>query len=141
MLQAYGQAFFAWMSENLARGRELGDFKPFEPPAIELCKGASFMPGAEETIAEFLDEKYASYAEVSYRLSLLARLLENLTNTYPAGTLHDCDEGSDENPVRLNQTALGSLTPGTSEELHLVAQPEPAPRKPSAKRRPGKRKR
>ena len=39
---------------------------------------------------------------------VLVHALADLRNTYPRATLHDCDEGSDFNPVRLGQTALGS---------------------------------
>ena len=53
-------------------------------------------------------ERYATYTEVSYRLHVLVHALADLRNTYPRATLHDCDEGSDFNPVRLGQTALGS---------------------------------
>jgi len=135
LLETYGGAFSAWMAENLDRGRERADFTPFTPPAIELCEGASFVPGTVEAIAAFLEARYASYVEVSYRLSLLVRLLEALTNTYPAATLHDCDDGSDDNPVRLNRTALGSLSTGASEDVELIVQPEPGPRLRSARRR------
>ena len=50
----------------------------------------------------------AAYVEASYRLQVLVDALADLRNTYPRATLHDCDEGSDFNPVRLGQTALGS---------------------------------
>ena len=53
-------------------------------------------------------QRYATYTEVSYRLRVLVHALADLRNTYPRATLHDCDEGSDFNPVRLGQTALGS---------------------------------
>ena len=44
---------------------------------------------------------------MSYRLWIVLDLLSKLRNTYPGATLHDCDDGSDENPVRLGSTALG----------------------------------
>ncbi len=140
LLETYGKAFSGWMAENLDRGRELDEFTSFTPPAIEPCEGAEFVPGTEEAIAAFLEARYTSYRDVSYRLSLLVRLLESLNNTYPEATLHDCDDGNDDNPVRLNQTALGSLSPGASEDVDLVVEPESSPRKRSVKR-PGKRKR
>jgi hypothetical protein len=55
--------------------------------------------------------RYTSYAQVSYLLRLVVDALSELRNTYPGGTLHDCDEGDDRNPIRLNQTALGSNVP------------------------------
>jgi hypothetical protein len=37
----------------------------------------------------------------------LIRLLQELKTVYPSATLHDCEEGSEENPVRLDHTNLG----------------------------------
>jgi hypothetical protein len=37
----------------------------------------------------------------------LILLLQRLRTVYPSATLHDCEEGSDENPVRLDSTNLG----------------------------------
>ncbi len=136
LVEAYGKAFSDWMQANLDQGRELPDFTPFVAPPVTLCAGVSFMPGTEQVVADFLDARYGSYTLVSYRLALLVRLLQTLTNTYPEATLHDCDDGSDVNPVRLNQTALGSLATGASEEIHLSAPPPAAARA----RRPRNRK-
>jgi uncharacterized protein YegP (UPF0339 family) len=42
-------------------------------------------------------------------LNRLLTILPELKNVYPEGTLHDCDEsGPDDNPIVLNQTALGT---------------------------------
>lgn len=37
----------------------------------------------------------------------LIAYLPELTTVYPAASLHDCDEGDDETPIRLGSTALG----------------------------------
>lgn len=37
----------------------------------------------------------------------LIRHLAGLTTVYPAASLHDCDDGDDETPIRLGSTALG----------------------------------
>jgi hypothetical protein len=43
-------------------------------------------------------------------LNRLLAILSRLKNIYPKGTLHDCDEsGPEENPIILNQTALGTV--------------------------------
>jgi len=52
---------------------------------------------------------YSEWIEVSYRLNILLRIFTNLKNIYPTATLHDCDDGSDDNPVRLDNTILGNL--------------------------------
>ncbi|MGK7931452.1 MAG: hypothetical protein AB4041_08455, partial [Microcystaceae cyanobacterium] len=42
-------------------------------------------------------------------LNSLIEVLSNLTNIYPEGTLHDCEERDEnDNPIILNQTALGT---------------------------------
>lgn len=52
---------------------------------------------------------YADWVEVSYRLEVLLRIFQNLRSIYPTATLHDCDDDSDDNPVRLDNTILGTL--------------------------------
>jgi hypothetical protein len=52
---------------------------------------------------------YRDWIAVSWRLNLLLRLFSNLSSIYPVATLHDCDDGADDNPVRLNNTILGSM--------------------------------
>ncbi len=60
-------------------------------------------------LRDLLLPKYAQWLEVSYRLQVLIRIYTRLSSVYPAATLHDCDDGSDDNPVRLNNTILGSM--------------------------------
>jgi hypothetical protein len=108
ILTSYGTGFFTWMQTNLSAGHAFEELTPFVPPAVTLCTGMSFKPGTDAEIEQFLGERYDAYKEVSYRLWVVVNLLSNLRNTYPGATLHDCDDGSDHNPVRLNSTALGN---------------------------------
>ncbi len=62
-----------------------------------------------EELKNILLSTYAQWIEVSFRLNLLLRLFSNLSSIYPKATLHDCDDGSDDNPVRLDNTILGNL--------------------------------
>ena len=75
----------------------------------------SFKPGTAAAIAALLKDRYDAYRHVSYRLWIVVNLLAKLSNTYPGATLHDCDEGSDINPVRLDNTALGNYPLRTSQ--------------------------
>ena len=52
---------------------------------------------------------YTSWVEVSWRLTRLIAVFSELKSVYPTATLHDCDDGADDNPVRLDSTTLGSL--------------------------------
>lgn len=104
MLGQFGRAFRVWMDTGLAAGTPLAKFPPFDPPVLSC----SLAPAdAAEAVRSVLLEWYTTYTEVSYRLSLLLKVLGELSNTYPRATLHDCDEGSDANPVRLGHTAIG----------------------------------
>jgi len=107
ILLKYGMAFYEWMSANVKAGTALNDFPPFTPDPVSLCEGLSFKEGTDQRIATLLKDSYERYKNVSYRLWIVVNLLAGLRSTYPAATLHDCDEGSDENPVRLGKTALG----------------------------------
>jgi len=104
----YGSAYYAWMRDNFTAGHAFEDLTPFAEPAVTLCAGLSFTPDTQPKIAALLQERYAAYALPSYWLWVVTTLLAGLRNTYPGATLHDCDEGSDFNPVRLDNTALGN---------------------------------
>ena len=101
-------AFHEWMKANIAGGAAFDALSKFDPPAIALCAGMSFKPGTAAAVATLLGERYGAYKKASYWLWAVVNLLSGLRNTYPGATLHDCDEGSDLNPVRLDNTALGN---------------------------------
>ena len=109
IVTAYGMEFYNWMRANLDAGHPLDSFTSFTPSQVALCPGFNFKTGTRERIEEVLKERYHTYREVSYRLWILLSLLSRLRSTYPPASLHDCDVGSDQNPVRLGKTALGSL--------------------------------
>ncbi|MES2730973.1 MAG: hypothetical protein V4714_04465, partial [Bacteroidota bacterium] len=109
ILTKYGMGFYTWMDDNFKAGRALKDFTAFSPSPVTLCAGFTFKPGTATTIETLLKDRYTVYQEVSYRLWIIVNLLSKLRNTYPSATLHDCDDGSDQNPVRLGSTALGNL--------------------------------
>jgi hypothetical protein len=108
LLAAVGAAFAGWRDTQVRAGTPFADFAPFDPGPVQLCADHAFDAGAADAVRDLLRDRYARYAEVSYLLRLVVDGLAGLRNTYPGGTLHDCDEGDDRNPIRLNQTALGS---------------------------------
>ena len=107
ILTNYGTAFHDWMQANLAAGNAFGTLTPFVAPPIALCPG-TFRAGTADAIAQLLGDRYTAYEEVSYWLWVVVNLMSKLRSVYPGATLHDCDDGSDENPVRLDNTALGN---------------------------------
>ena len=108
ILATFGTHFRQWISGNVAAGTPLDQLSDFDPPDPALCEGLTFDDGVVGAIRDLLRRRYATYTEVSYRLHVLVHALADLRNTYPRATLHDCDEGSDFNPVQLGQAALGS---------------------------------
>jgi hypothetical protein len=108
ILTDYGMKFHKWMDDNVTAGIAFEMFPAFVPPTVTLCPGMSFKAGTADVIAALLGERYDAYKEVSYWLWVVVNLLSQLRNAYPGATLHDCDDGSDHNPVRLDNTALGN---------------------------------
>jgi hypothetical protein len=113
ILAAYGTQFYQWMKINIGTGLDWTVFGSVPVPVFPVCSGVVITASTQQQIKDMLvgtladPGYYADWVEVSYRLWTLLDLLGNLTNVYPAATLHDCDDGSDINPVRLNTTALG----------------------------------
>jgi hypothetical protein len=108
VLARFGTQFREWLAAQVAAGTRLDDVPPFQPGPVHLGDAPAFEDGIATALDLLLRERYAAYTEVSYRLHVLVDALDELRNAYPRATLHDCDEGSDFNPVRLGQTALGS---------------------------------
>jgi hypothetical protein len=108
VLAAFGAAFADWRDRQVRAGTPLEGLDPFEPGPVELCPDLSFEAGTADAVRDLLLERYGRYREVSYLLRLVVDAVSRLRNTHPGGTLHDCDEGDDRNPIRLNLTALGS---------------------------------
>jgi hypothetical protein len=52
-------------------------------------------------------ELYEPSIERSRKLCRVVSLLAKLESAYPPATLHDCEDGNDQNPVRLGSTMLG----------------------------------
>ncbi|GAB1402884.1 hypothetical protein MASR1M74_00620 [Lentimicrobium sp.] len=103
-----GIAFYDWMQLQFASGVAMVDLPEFQAPAVNLCSGSTFESGTAKTIRKFLTERYNAYKKASYSLQVVVNLLSKLRNVYPGANLHDCDDGSDQNPVRLGSTLLGN---------------------------------
>ncbi len=118
ILAAYGMEFFGWMKGIVFE--KFNETTPFIPPAVhipqELIEEDATNKSTAQVIKIFLDSRYSTYKEVSYRLWNVVNLLSKLRNIYPVATLHDCDAGSDINPVRLDNTALGGSSLSSSSE-------------------------
>ncbi|HSF88364.1 MAG TPA: hypothetical protein VLA46_03040 [Saprospiraceae bacterium] len=113
ILAAYGTQFYQWMKLKIGTGLDWTLFGSVPDPVFPVCSGVVNSSATQQKIKDMLvgtltnPGYYADWVEVSFRLWTLLDLLGKLTNVYPTATLHDCDDGSDINPVRLNTTALG----------------------------------
>jgi hypothetical protein len=110
VLNSYGMQFYSWMSQAFNAGNFDGNaaLPSFTIDMTTSCPSLSFRAGTADLVRTLLENRYNAYKEVSYRLRVVVSLLARLSNTYPAATLYDCDQGNDKNPVRLGTTALGS---------------------------------
>ena len=108
ILTRFGVAYYNWMDGNVKAGNGLDSLSEFTAGPIPDCDGFTINATTKDAILAFLNERYKTYTEASYRLWIVVNLLSKLTNIYPPATLHDCDDGSDVNPVQLGRTALGS---------------------------------
>ncbi|MDD5268363.1 MAG: hypothetical protein PHO08_14750 [Methylococcales bacterium] len=116
IISDYGTDFYEWMKKNIGDGKSWQDFGDI--PILEFpdCNGISISDTTKQEIKKLLvgdkdnnqQGLYNGWVEVSYRMWILLDLLSKLRNIYPGATLHDCDEGNDQNPVRLGSTALGN---------------------------------
>jgi hypothetical protein len=73
------------------------------------CAGLRrFLSKERQAIVALFIKMYPNeLVETSRKLKRVIGLLSNVKSIYPPATLHDCDEGNDENPVRLGSTAIG----------------------------------
>ncbi len=68
VLAAFGSEFREWLETNIAAGALPSDFTDFAPATPTLCPGIGFEPGTAEALGALLEQRYATYTEVSYRL-------------------------------------------------------------------------
>lgn len=111
ILELTGNNFLLWMNSKIEANQEPVDFT--EEDIVNLFDFdwsllSGFKQVTRDVIQTFIKNRYKKYIAVSYRLHIVVKLLSELRNTYPNATLHDCDDGSDHNPVRLGNTALGN---------------------------------
>jgi len=107
ILANYGQQFYEKMKAKI-ENNIIPDSTILNMLAVKVeCNTTDFSQDPTLEIETFLKTEYSKWIEVSYRLWLLLKTMEKLENAYPTATLHDCDDGNDDNPVRLDSTALG----------------------------------
>ncbi|MBN1929436.1 MAG: hypothetical protein JW764_07840 [Chlorobiaceae bacterium] len=68
---------------------------------------SSLSAAERQRLKELFIDFYAPRIEKSLLLRKVVSMLARLRSIYPSATLHDCKEGNDVNPVRLDSTMLG----------------------------------
>ncbi|MEM9835006.1 MAG: hypothetical protein AAF828_00805 [Bacteroidota bacterium] len=130
LLGHYGDRFNAWINSLLRREVDITDtallteelndrvWSQFREDLTQIfqndprfCRLNDLLPTdpAWEELRDLLTETYLELVPVALRLARLLVIFQRLFSIYPTATLHDCDDGSDDNPVRLDHTILGSL--------------------------------
>jgi hypothetical protein len=126
----YGDRFRQWIAEAVDQEIDLADEATWQNhltntvwPAFredlnlarakdpDFCLSTELLANAEawDDLWTRWSVFYVDWVTVSYRLEVLLRIFQDLRSIYPTATLHDCDDGSDDNPVRLDNTILGTL--------------------------------
>ncbi len=68
----------------------------------------------EKAYKEWLTEKAKNHPDqnlLSVKTKNLIKIMNDIRSVYPIATLHDCEEGGDDNIVILNQSILGTFKP------------------------------
>jgi len=139
-LEKTGAIYRQWIQSLYKSGAQESELPAFTGSVAEINPAAAFVSGAGNTIVSWLNSWYSAAAAVSLALNRVVHLLADIENTYPGATLHDCDDGSDENPVRLGSTSLGSNPMRRSlfeEQIQIIT--APALSKAKSKKKPAKK--
>ncbi|MBI1227584.1 MAG: hypothetical protein GC192_20290 [Bacteroidetes bacterium] len=119
LLETFGQAYHEQVTSKLGtpEDQEEWDLAAVVKAIFEAiftnnhskCAGLhKFLAKDKQDIVALFTKMYPNeLVETSRKLKRLIGLLTNVKSIYPPATLHDCDDGNDENPVRLGSTALG----------------------------------
>ncbi|AOS83867.1 hypothetical protein BIU88_06700 [Chlorobaculum limnaeum] len=113
-LEQFGDLFDRAMRELAAAGDAVDD--PKEVVAIILDCALRYPPfnsrslsaDEKEALQRLFIELYAPRLHDSLLLREVVTMHARLTSIYPPATLHDCVDGNDVNPVRLDSTILGA---------------------------------
>ncbi|NTW50194.1 MAG: hypothetical protein HGB19_10790, partial [Chlorobiales bacterium] len=110
----FGVFFSDEMRKNVVSGATIDDKSKeveriFELAFPEEKKVMGFVLSAQQKnkLHTLFTEIYVGYIDVTMALWKVLLLLSKLHSVYPPATLHDCDDGNDENPVRLGSSMLG----------------------------------
>jgi hypothetical protein len=116
LLAAFGDALRAWLgtgdnaNQDLSEAEWEGQLADLHAESVEVkpfsC-GVALSSAFRADLKELLLAFYGPKRVLLQKHALLLGVLGQLKSIYPPATLHDCEDDNDENPVRLNNTALG----------------------------------
>ncbi len=120
LLETFGQAYYDRVTSKLGTRDDQNEWDLTEVVKAILdqifiendfaCKGLHKLlaKDKQDIVALFTKNYPDKLVESSRKLKRLIGLLSSVKSIYPPSTLHDCDDGNDDNPVRLGSTALGA---------------------------------
>ncbi|ACF11305.1 hypothetical protein Cpar_0892 [Chlorobaculum parvum NCIB 8327] len=109
----FGELFSKALNQPGAKSESLDDPKKFVGSVFDTATGyeplnnRSLSDSEKQQLKELFIDFYAPRIEQSLLLRDVVSMLARLRSIYPSATLHDCKEGNDINPVRLDSTMLG----------------------------------
>lgn len=113
LAERFGTVFSQEMKKNVLAEKNIGNRKQevrrifdLAFPGNTIADIATFRQ-PNSALREMFADIYAPYFEVTTKLWKVVLQLAKLQSIYPPATLHDCDDGNDDNPVRLDHTMLG----------------------------------
>ncbi len=120
VLQHFGQTYYLFQQTKLSDGTltsllpdeiksELSEIFDLAFPTGINCLALNQSHPSLAVIKSFFQEQYLHVYTVQLQLHQVLHLFSKLTSVYPPATLHDCDDGSDINPVRLGSANLGGV--------------------------------
>jgi hypothetical protein len=112
-VEEFASLFSDTMRQLASTGASAGDPEKtvadiFDIAVKEKPFDSSSLSAAEKgTLKKLFVSLYAPRVEETLKLWNVVMMLAKLRSVYPPATLHDCQDGNDQNPVRLDSTMLG----------------------------------
>ncbi|MGV3589271.1 MAG: hypothetical protein ACO1OF_19850 [Adhaeribacter sp.] len=116
ILAVFGEALRTWISLEVNYRavltateweQQLTEFYTLHLQDQPFACGFGLTPIFKEDLKNLILENYGNKLALLQKHAALLAILGQLKSIYPPATLHDCEDGNDDNPVRLDATIIG----------------------------------
>jgi hypothetical protein len=105
ILQHFGETIRTWVLTQYKMGLKKSEFDTkIQNVVFPADYNGLIMGDVKKIFTEFYT---APILNIMEKHAIVIDLMTHLKSIYPPATLHDCEDGNDKNPVRLNATVLG----------------------------------